>query len=277
MRSVPAPAMPDLRPPPPPPPPPLQSVPRSFPVLPPPPLHNELFDRRPPVEPTEPVRWRWRDLWVLGAITFGLPTALTIAFAPRDRFSQFLDGMLYFQIVGYVLGALLVVYMIRRLQDGDWSTLGLTWSGGAPRELLAGAGLGALLIAFFLPLSLLLSGGRIELTGLIRELIGSTTGLGLALAAVVVVIGAPIMEEIYYRGMLLGKLMRRNTSVAIIVTTFLFTIAHGGVAIPAIVMLGIILAWKRQTKSLWYTIGAHAMWNLAIMMMAVVMLWGTRT
>lgn len=199
---------------------------------------------------------------------FGLPRGLTEGLASKERLSEFLDGALFFQVVGYFLGILLITYMVRKLQKGDWSTLGISWDGQAPRELLAGAGFGALLIACFLPLSFVLAGGQFEVDGLVRLLIGSSSGLGLVLAAVVVVIGAPVIEEIYYRGILYEKLARRHAILAVVVTTLLFTAAHGALFIPAILFLGLGLAWQRRTKGLWYTMGAHAAWNLAVIVMA---------
>ena len=204
-------------------------------------------------------------MWVFGAVAFGLPRTLAENFAPTDRVSYFLDAALYFQVIGYVLAVLLAIYLVRNVQGNDWSTLGLAWRGNILQEVTAGIGFGLLLLGAWLPISYLLAGGEFELDGLVRLLVGSTSGVGLALAATVVVIGAPLIEEIYYRGLLYEKLARRNIWLAIAVTTVLFTAAHGALLIPAIMLMGLALAWRRQTKSLWYTMGAHAAWNLMIL------------
>ncbi|MGH2756516.1 MAG: lysostaphin resistance A-like protein [Actinomycetota bacterium] len=210
-------------------------------------------------------------------MAFGLPQGLGAAMLGRsDRISEFLDAALYFQVVGYVLAVLLAFYMVRNIQGGDWGTLGLSWGGSIPLEVLKGARFGLLLLAGFLPISFLLQGGEFKIDELVRLLVGSTNGLGLALASVVVVIGAPVIEEIYYRGLLYEKLARRNIWVAIIVTAVLFTTAHGALLIPAILLMGFGLAWQRRTKSLWYTIGAHAAWNLAILLMGVFFVLGAQ-
>jgi membrane protease YdiL (CAAX protease family) len=188
--------------------------------------------------------------------------------------SEFLDGALYFQIIGYLLAVGLAIHMVRKVQGGDWSTLGIRWDGSQRHEVLGGALFGVLMLAAFMPISLVLTGGELKVDELMRMLVGSTSGLGLVLAAVVVVIGAPIIEEIYYRGLLYEKLARKRVWVALVVTTVLFTAAHGALLIPAILILGFGLAWQRRTKSLWYTMGAHAAWNLCVLALGLFLLVG---
>lgn len=254
---------------PPPPPPPGYIAPRTY--LPPPPTAPGVV--LTPIQPAG-VRWKWRHLWLFGVLAFGLPQGLAEAFAPRGRVSEFLDGALYFQIVGYLLAVLLAVHMVRKLQNGDWATLGIRWDGNERREIASGALFGLLCLGVWLPISLILSGGKLEMDELMRLLVGSTNGLGLVLGAIVVVVGAPIIEEIYYRGILYEKLARRNVWLALGVTTILFTLAHGALFIPAIMLLGFGLAWQRRTKPLWHTMGAHAAWNLTVLVMGLFLILG---
>jgi membrane protease YdiL (CAAX protease family) len=259
----------------PPPPPPLPRATIGPPPPPPPPTF--IFaegDHALPGRSTE-IRWRWRHLWVFGFVAFGLPEGLAAGWVTQSaRVSEFLDAALYFQVIGYFLAVLLAFYMVRNIQAGDWSTLGLSWRGSVPRELLGGGAFGLVLLAAFLPIGFLLQGGEFKVDELVRLLVGSTNGLGLALASIVVVIGAPIIEEIYYRGILYEKLARRNSTLAIVVTALLFTSAHGALLIPAILLMGFALAWRRKTRSLWYTIGAHASWNLAVLVMGAFLVLG---
>jgi len=254
---------------PPPPPPPGYVAPRS--PVPESPPRIQLT----PIQPKRgEIRWRWRHLWLFGAVAFGLPEGLAAAFAPRERISEFLDGAMYFQIVGYLLAVLLAVHMVRKLQNGDWTTLGIRWDVNLRREVAHGAAFGLLLLGIWFPISFALSGGEIKMDELMQLLVGSTSGLGLMLAAIVVVIGAPIIEEIYYRGILYQKLARRNVWLALVVTTLLFTTAHGALLIPAILLLGFGLAWQRRTRTLWYTMAAHAMWNLAVLILGLFLILG---
>lgn len=197
-----------------------------------------------------------------------------LAVQPGTRVSEFLDQALFLQIVGYVLAVMVAIHLVRREQAGDWTTLGISWDGDVRRELMTGAGFGLALLAAFFPVSFLLSGGELKVDELLRLLVGSTSGFGLVLAAVVVVIGAPIIEEIYYRGLLYEKLARRNRWVAIVVTALLFTLAHGALLIPAILLMGFGLAWQRQKHSLVYTMGAHAAWNLCVLILGLFLVLG---
>jgi membrane protease YdiL (CAAX protease family) len=210
----------------------------------------------------------WSHVLAIGLLAFTLPRRLTQLLAPTDRVSEFLDGALYFQVLGYVLAVFVAIHLVRRDHRGDWGSLGLSWSPTAPRELLAGAGLGAALFATLILVMVKLF-GVFEIDQFVRVLVGSTNGLGLALAAIVVVIGAPIIEETFFRGVLYEKLAKRSIWLAIGVTSVWFTIAHGSLLLPIILLMGIVLGWQRRTKSLWYTIGAHAAWNAAVLCIAI--------
>lgn len=214
-----------------------------------------------------PLRWKWRHLWLFGALAFGLPAGLAQAWGAQETLSQTLNGALYFQIIGYLLAVGLAVYMVRHIQGGDWTTLGISRDGNIADEVLRGAGFGLLLIAAFLPITFVLA-GQVAVEGIVKVLVGATDEMGLALGAVVVLIGAPVIEEIYYRGILYEKLARRNIWLAVVVTSLLFTAAHGAILIPAILLLGFALAWKRRTKTLWYTMAAHGTWNLVVLLLA---------
>jgi hypothetical protein len=81
-------------------------------------------------------------------------------------------------------------------------------------------------------------------------------------------VGAPVVEEIYYRGMLYEKIARRAPVGAIIITSLLFVSAHGALIIPALLLLAFGLGVKRRTKGLWYTISAHGAWNFGVLLIA---------
>lgn len=220
------------------------------------------------------IKWRWYHLLVFGVAAFVVPIVLTLALSPRSRVSEFLDSAFYFQIIGYALAAALAFYMVRHVQNGDWTTLGIKWTGRERGELLTGAGYGVVMLGCFLVISLPFQGGELQMDELVRLSIGSTSGLGLVLAAIAVVIGAPLIEETFFRGLLYEKLARRNIWLAVIVTALLFQWAHGAIFIPAILALGFGLAWKRRTRTLWYTMGAHAAWNACILVTGLFLLSG---
>jgi membrane protease YdiL (CAAX protease family) len=214
------------------------------------------------------IKWRWKHLWAFGFCAWGVPRIWGPAVENSGSLSQFLDTTLLIQIVGYVLAAFMAAYLVNREQNGDWSTLGLTRDSDSLSEAAWGAGFGLLLLAAWTPISLMLTGGKFTLDALIKVLVGSTSGPGLLLAGIVVVIGAPIIEEIYYRGLMFEKLNRKHPAAAIGVTSLLFVAAHGSILILPLWLMAIGLAVaRRKGKSLWFTIGAHSSWNFAVLLM----------
>lgn len=270
-------ATPALRVAPPPPPPPVAEAPA-------PPVHPS-FDinsalrgagRRPeevfvPAVREEPIRWRWGHLWVFGLFAWGVPRLLGETVSANSTWSEMLSTTLAFQILGYVLAVIVAVVFVQKAQDGDWSTLGLTRTENTPMELTLGFGYGLLLLGVWSVIGLILSGGKFEMDQLVTSLIGDTSQIGLLMAAIVVVVGAPVIEEMYYRGMLYEKLARKSRGTAVVVTSVLFVAAHGAIIIPALMVLAFGLALARGSRPLWFTIGAHAGWNFAIVIMAAYM------
>ncbi|MBI5880240.1 MAG: CPBP family intramembrane metalloprotease [Chloroflexi bacterium] len=97
----------------------------------------------------------------------------------------------------------------------------------------------------------------------VDEMFGSGPA-GIAIGFVAVAIAAPIAEETFFRGFILGGLQRRlGTIGALIVSAAIFTAPHLPVTIyPAIFALGLLLGLLFiQTKSLWPGILLHAMFN----------------
>jgi uncharacterized protein len=270
------------------PPPPPPAPPPEFPrhgtaasEVPPPPaidIHSALSGSTPrpeeffiPKPKLNPIRWRWGHLWVFGLFAWGVPRLLGETVSADSTWSEMLSATLAFQILGYILAVIVAVVFVHKAQGGDWSTLGLTRSENTPMEITLGLGYGLLLLGVWSAIGWALSGGEMEMDRLVTSLIGDTSQIGLLMAAIVVVIGAPIIEEIYYRGMLYEKLARRSRVTAVVVTSILFVAAHGAIIIPALLVLAFGLAIARGSRPLWFTIGAHAGWNFAIIIMAAYM------
>jgi len=81
--------------------------------------------------------------------------------------------------------------------------------------------------------------------------------------AVVVVLIAPVVEELIFRGMGYSLLERYGRPLAIPVVGIAFGLAHGLVdALPLLVVLGAGLAWLRsKTRSVFPGMATHAMFN----------------
>lgn len=85
-----------------------------------------------------------------------------------------------------------------------------------------------------------------------------------ALLAVLVIIGAPIVEEVFYRGLLLRALQRRiGTRGAVVISSVVFAFAHlQPLLIPAFIVFGLVLAIAAvRTNRLGTCILAHATFN----------------
>ena len=84
--------------------------------------------------------------------------------------------------------------------------------------------------------------------------------------AILVVVGAPIAEEVAFRGMLFASLMKRGVPPewVIVITALMFSLIHlEPVRIPLLFTIGLVLGYIRwKTRSLGAPIVAHALNNL---------------
>lgn len=100
-----------------------------------------------------------------------------------------------------------------------------------------------------------------------QEILFSTNsyGLGLFLAFVTIVILAPLVEEILYRGILFGNLSKKiNPFLAAIIASLIFGVFHGqlnvGIDTFFMSMVSCYLIWK--TDSIWPGVFLHISKNL---------------
>ena len=105
-----------------------------------------------------------------------------------------------------------------------------------------------------------------------RELTDNARGPGFLLLAALLIVGAPLVEEIFYRGMLLRSLKRYMPAVAaVVVSGVVFGVAHFNLlTLPGLALFGVFLAMLAQRfERLGPSIVAHAVFNAA----TVVLLW----
>ena len=79
-----------------------------------------------------------------------------------------------------------------------------------------------------------------------------------------VVLAAPVVEELFFRGLLfLGLDARLPSFLAMVLSGFAFSLVHQNIAVLIpFTVIGILLAWSyRATGSLWTPIGAHLLVN----------------
>ena len=114
-------------------------------------------------------------------------------------------------------------------------TWGDLWLG-----LLGGVGVQSMVALLYMPFSELNS----ELSAPARSLAEQAPDrAGLVVLTAMVVIGAPLVEEIFFRGVLMGALRHLGTAVAVLVSAVAFAFVHFGqlLAMPAFVLLGVVL------------------------------------
>lgn len=164
--------------------------------------------------------------------------------------------------VGLAGGALLV--------SRYWGTGNLTRDYGfafAPLDLV-GLPIGVLTQLVFVPVLYRL----VELLGVdistlsdpAEELTSKASGLSVLLLVVLVVAGAPLVEELFFRGLVLRSIQARwSDSLALLGSALLFGLAHFQVLqFPALVMAGLVFGYCAQrTGRLGMSVFAHAGFN----------------
>ncbi|MBV8160343.1 MAG: CPBP family intramembrane metalloprotease [Acidimicrobiia bacterium] len=118
----------------------------------------------------------------------------------------------------------------------------------------------------YLPFQHLVS--KQDLEAPVRKVTDSAHGAGFIALTIVVVVGAPIVEELFFRGLVLRSLQRRFGDVwAVAGSALLFGLAHFELLqLPALVALGVILGVMAvANKRLGPSIFAHAGFNLVTM------------
>jgi membrane protease YdiL (CAAX protease family) len=118
----------------------------------------------------------------------------------------------------------------------------------------------------YLPLQQFVS--KHDLEEPVRRVTDSAHGGGYIALTIVVVVGAPIVEELFFRGLVLRSLQRRfGDAWAIVGSAVVFGVAHFELLqLPALVALGIILGVMAvRTRRLGLGILTHAGFNLVTM------------
>lgn len=93
--------------------------------------------------------------------------------------------------------------------------------------------------------------------------LGCTNPKLLLLAAPIVAIATPIIEEIIHRGMIFRSLLRHGKITATVTSAILFAVMHEPATIPSAFIVGILLALQLlHYRTLWAPIITHAVTNL---------------
>jgi uncharacterized protein len=141
-----------------------------------------------------------------------------------------------------------------------WSDL---WQGGVAGALLQLA----ILPLLYAPLLHLLDKSTKDLEGPARELTDRADGaLAVILLVLIVGIGAPVIEEIFYRGLMQRSFLKRGLPpwLAIAATSLIFGLSHFELLqLPALILAGAVFGWLAQrTGRLGPAITAHVAFNM---------------
>ena len=164
-----------------------------------------------------------------------------------------------------LLGVPLVATRLRGngpVVDLGWWT---TWR-DAPVGLLIGVVCQLVLVPLVtLPVFLLSDVDQEELEAPARELTDKATGAGVLLLVLVVVVMAPLAEEVFFRGLLQRSLARRWPAWgAMVATSLLFAASHfQGLQFPALAAFGLVLSYLahrsgRLGLNTWAHVGFNA-------------------
>jgi membrane protease YdiL (CAAX protease family) len=108
---------------------------------------------------------------------------------------------------------------------------------------------------------------------LVATVLSSEASAGRIATIVFVVAGAPVLEELVFRGYLLTAIRARVGPVAAIASTaVLFGLFHlsDPAVVPVLVVIGVLLGWVRQRSgSVYPAIAAHLVNNVAAMAIAL--------
>jgi uncharacterized protein len=205
-------------------------------------------------EDQAPVRWGLGDAaagWLVaqvgGLVAFYLVVALSGV--DPDNTDDLSLGWVALGQVGLWAGLLGVPVLASRLKgNGPVRDFGLRVAG---RDWLTGSltGLATQLVLIpllYLPIFTLFDVSSDELEEPARGLTDRATDpVGVALLVLIVGIGAPIIEEIFYRGLVQRALTNRwGVRAGIVGSALLFAASHfQGLQFPALVALGLILAY----------------------------------
>jgi membrane protease YdiL (CAAX protease family) len=204
-------------------------------------------------------------------ITLILTTVLRIAYvlvtevAPALPHAQFVAEIIF--RTGLLIGALGAGYLCARFLEGlPWRSLGLTFHAGWLRDLLIGSAVGA--AAMVVAVAIAIKGlgfsfSHVGVSSILKSMIGSAVLLFLAALA----------EEAMFRGYGLQTLSRAKLAwLGVLLTSVPFGLVHlgnpnvvPGVTFANTALAGIWLAAAYlRTRSLWFPLGVHWVWNWAL-------------
>lgn len=208
----------------------------------------------------------------IGFVLFAAAKGVPAAELDRDVLSIGEIALLQVPLWLGLLGVPLVATRLRgggpRRDLGLWSTLR-----DAPIGLAIGVACQLVLVPIvMLPVLLLSDADQADIEAPARELTDKAHGPGVLVLVLVVVLAAPLAEEVFFRGML-QRTLARHLSMwpTMLVTSVLFGVSHfQALQLPALAAFGLVLSLMahrtgRLGRSIWAHVGFNATTVVALL------------
>ena len=226
-------------------------------------------------EPNPQLPWGVRHViygWLLGQVAVVLVViAINAVDSGIDLDDPSLEITAILQAALWVgtLGIPVWLYVVKGV---SWKEFGWEFQ---KNDILPGLliGLGTQIAAGLLYLPLYVIFDDIDVSEPARELVDKATGLGVFLLFLVVVAGAPVVEEIFYRGLTLKAFEKKmGGRLAFVVSSLLFAVAHLQlIQFPALFLFGCVAAhlarkYDRLGRAVWAHVGFNATTVIALLL-----------
>lgn len=224
-----------------------------------------------PAETDAPKRWGLPHALVGWVVAFLAASVASTAYAVATGLEadELTLGRLVASFAGLWLGLGATVLYAKSLTPGGTlrSEFGLAFKAvDAGIGLLTGLGTQIILLRIvYLPWILLDDDFGKRLDEPAERLTGTAEGAGYLVLSLFIALGAPLVEELFFRGLLQRSLLRRfSPAVAIGLGGLLFGLAHlDPITIPGLTAFGIVAGWlayryQRLGPAIW----AHVFFNL---------------
>ncbi len=210
--------------------------------------------------------------WLLGQVSVILVfVAIKAVDSSIDLDDPSLDVTAILQSALWV-GTLGIPMWFHFIKGVSWKDFG--W-GFQKNDVFSGLliGLGTQIAAGLLYLPLTLIFDDIDVSEPARELVDKATGFGVFLLFLVVVVGAPLVEELFFRGLTLKAFEKKMGSrLALVLSSLFFAIAHLQlIQFPALFLFGLVAGYlvkkyDRLGRAVWAHVGFNATTVLALLL-----------